>query len=130
MFDFGFLFRSWEVVTNAAREGARVGVLPAYACDDSDHRRRGPRRRLHGGVGHQRRRLYDVTSSTVPVATAGGNFSACVVSVEMTQQLPSLGVIGTFFGGTFGDVPLRATAVDAHRSAGRAPKHLSTGVLT
>ena len=31
MFDFGFLFRNWEVVTNAAREGARVGVLPAYA---------------------------------------------------------------------------------------------------
>ena len=33
MFDFGFLFRNWEVVTNAAREGARVGVLPAYTCD-------------------------------------------------------------------------------------------------
>ena len=28
IFDFGFLFRSWEVVTNAAREGARVGVFP------------------------------------------------------------------------------------------------------
>ena len=30
MFDFGFLFRNWEVVTNAAREGARIGVLPDY----------------------------------------------------------------------------------------------------
>ena len=28
--DFGFLFQSWEVATNAAREGARVAVLPGY----------------------------------------------------------------------------------------------------
>ena len=34
IFDFGFLFRGWEVVTNAAREGARVGVLPSYDCED------------------------------------------------------------------------------------------------
>ena len=35
MFDFGFLFRNWEVATNAAREGARIGLLPAYKCDGS-----------------------------------------------------------------------------------------------
>jgi Flp pilus assembly protein TadG len=35
IFDFGMLFRSWEVVTNAAREGARVGILPAYAADQN-----------------------------------------------------------------------------------------------
>ena len=28
VFDFGFLFQRYEVVTNAAREGSRVGVLP------------------------------------------------------------------------------------------------------
>ena len=33
MFDFGFLFRNWEVATNAAREGARIGLLPSYKCD-------------------------------------------------------------------------------------------------
>ena len=32
--DFGLLFRRYEVVTNAAREGARVGVLPGYAEAD------------------------------------------------------------------------------------------------
>ena len=43
IFDFGFLFRGWEVVTNAAREGARVGVLPDYDCDpDHMHIRYGP----------------------------------------------------------------------------------------
>jgi Flp pilus assembly protein TadG len=28
--DFGFLFQRYEVVTNAAREGARLGTLPGY----------------------------------------------------------------------------------------------------
>lgn len=32
--DFGFLFQRYEVVTNAAREGARVAVLPGYAAAD------------------------------------------------------------------------------------------------
>ena len=32
--DFGMMFRSFEVVTNAAREGARVAVLPGYQLAD------------------------------------------------------------------------------------------------
>jgi hypothetical protein len=32
--DFGFMFQRYEVVTNAAREGARVAVLPGYAQAD------------------------------------------------------------------------------------------------
>ena len=34
IFDFGFMFQQYEVVTNAAREGARVGILPGYATVD------------------------------------------------------------------------------------------------
>ena len=30
IFDFGLMFQRFEVVTNAAREGARVAVLPDY----------------------------------------------------------------------------------------------------
>ena len=32
--DFGFMFQRFEVVTNAAREGARMAVLPGYATAD------------------------------------------------------------------------------------------------
>ena len=32
--DFGFLFQRYEVVTNAAHEGARVAILPGYADAD------------------------------------------------------------------------------------------------
>jgi Flp pilus assembly protein TadG len=31
--EFGFLFQEYEVVTNAAREGARIAVLPTYSAD-------------------------------------------------------------------------------------------------
>ena len=32
--DFGLLFQRYETVTNAAREGARIAVLPGYAQAD------------------------------------------------------------------------------------------------
>ena len=32
--DFGLLFQRYEVVTNAAREGARVAILPGYGAGD------------------------------------------------------------------------------------------------
>ena len=36
--EYAFLFQSYEVVTNAAREGARVGVLPGYGATDIQSR--------------------------------------------------------------------------------------------
>ena len=38
IFDFGFMFQRYEVVTNAAREGARVGILPNYTTTDASNR--------------------------------------------------------------------------------------------
>ncbi|HYN08001.1 MAG TPA: TadE/TadG family type IV pilus assembly protein [Vicinamibacterales bacterium] len=32
--DFGFMFQRYEVLTNAAREGARMGTLPGYSTTD------------------------------------------------------------------------------------------------
>jgi Flp pilus assembly protein TadG len=108
MFDFGFLFRNWEVVTNAAREGARVGILPDYVCDDeesTDVRDRVQQYMNSAGI-------TDTGSYTVDVdTTAVGEFTACTVVVELTQPLPSLSVIGALTGGGFGDVPVRAAAV-------------------
>jgi hypothetical protein len=36
--DFGFLFQRYEVLTNAAREGARVAILPGYSNADVEAR--------------------------------------------------------------------------------------------
>jgi len=111
MFDFGFLFRNWEVVTNAAREGARMGVLPSYACDGSTTDIHDRITAYMNSSGISDTGSYSVTLNNQAVATAGGTFNACVVTVELTQPLPSLSVIGTLTGGSFGNVPVRANAV-------------------
>jgi len=102
--DFGFVFRSWEVVTNASREGARVGVLPDYSCTP-------------GGGGDVEPRVNQylssagVTGATIEVqeSTTGG-LTTCSVRVSMFQQLPSLGVFGQFFGGNFTSVFVAASS--------------------
>ena len=111
MFDFGFLFRNWEVVTNAAREGARVGALPAYTCDGSTTDVQDRVNAYMAASGINDTALYSVNISTTAVATASGTFNACRVWVELTQPLPTLSVIGTLTGGSFGDVPVRANAI-------------------
>ena len=34
IFEFGRAYQTWQVLTNAAREGARVAVLPSATADD------------------------------------------------------------------------------------------------
>ena len=99
-------------MTNAAREGARVGVLPSYTCADGDRRREEPRRRLHGGVGLNAA-SYQVKQTYEAVGTAGREQSSTPASCpsKITQPLPMLGTFSAFFGGGFGNVPLRATSV-------------------
>jgi Flp pilus assembly protein TadG len=112
IFDFGFLFRSWEVVTNAAREGARVGVLPAYSCDAAtpdDIQSRVDAYMAASGIDDTS--SYEVDVDNIDVATTAGTFTACAVRVELTQPLPSLSVIGQIFGGDFGNVAVAAAAV-------------------
>lgn len=36
--DFGLAFQQYEVLTNAAREGARIAVLPSYSTADAEFR--------------------------------------------------------------------------------------------
>ena len=109
MFDFGFLFRNWEVATNAAREGARMGVLPSYACDGSttDIEDRVDAYMAASGISDN----YTVVLDNQAVATAAGTFNACVVSVELEQPLPVLSVIGALTGGSFNSVMVRGNAV-------------------
>jgi hypothetical protein len=108
MFDFGFLFRNWEVVTNAAREGARMGALPSYACDGSttDISERIDDYMAAAGIDGG----YTVQTKDDSIVTAAGTFNGCLVFVELTQPLPTLSIFGKFFGGAFGTVPVRATA--------------------
>jgi Flp pilus assembly protein TadG len=111
MFDFGFLFRNWELVTNAAREGARVGVLPDYACDGSTADIQQRVDKYMAGAGMSDPSLYSVNVGLASVATDAGSFSACVVTVGMTQPLPSLSVFGAIWGNDIGNVNVKAQSV-------------------
>jgi hypothetical protein len=109
MFDFGFLFRNWQVVTNAAREGARIGALPDYVCDDSTTDVEDRVSDYMAGSGITQNFTVDV--DTLPMDTAAGTFDACVVSVELEQPLPSLSFFGVLTGASFGSVDVRGNAV-------------------
>jgi len=105
IFDFGMMFRTYEAVTNAAREGARVGVLPGYAAADVQSRV-GQYLTASGLSG-----TSTVNVVNVPITTAAGTFTATSVTVNYPYQFVVLGGVGPFFGGSFGSIPLQAVSV-------------------
>jgi Flp pilus assembly protein TadG len=119
IFDFGMMFRSWEVVTNAAREGARVGVLPSFADADvvarvqqymqaSGVANACTQQTASGGACPASACSVCVSIQTLP--SGAGTFSARYVTVTSRQPLPSLSVIASFFGGNFSSIDLTATS--------------------
>ena len=105
IFDFGMMFRTYEAVTNAAREGARVGVLPGYA--DADVQSRVDAYMAVSGLTAP----YTVTVGNTSVATGAGTFTARSVAVNYSYSFVVLGPIGAMFGGNFTSIPLRAVSV-------------------
>lgn len=103
--DFGMMFRTYEAVTNAAREGARVGVLPGYDAPDVQARVDA----YLAAAGLTGTRTTNVTNQTV--ATPAGTFAARSVNVQYVYQFAVLGGFAPLFGGNFGTINLNAVAV-------------------
>ena len=114
--EFGFLFQRYEVLTNAAREGARMAVLPGYSTP------------IGQAAVTTRVQAY-VAAGRVPVASGTpGNPTVNVVddSIDVGGGLPPvdvkrvtvtythtymfLGGIAGLFGNTYTTVPLTAIA--------------------
>jgi Flp pilus assembly protein TadG len=124
--EFGFLFQQYEVVTNAAREGARVAVLPTYsstaAAAQTNVTARVNQYLSAGGL--------DTSSSVTTICGGGGGCpgnwqfvtetlaagppavcdSVFPVTVRYQHPVPFIGGIITYFGASFGTVTLKATA--------------------
>jgi Flp pilus assembly protein TadG len=102
--DFGLLFQRYEVLTNAAREGARVGVLPGYSPTDAQAR------------ALQYLQAAGLTGATVTppvpqnVAVAGQCITVVPVTVTYVHTYMFLGGIGNYFGSSFGTKTLTATS--------------------
>jgi Flp pilus assembly protein TadG len=122
IFDFGMLFRSWEVVTNAAREGARIGTLPNYANEDIVARVQ--QYMQSGGVADACTEQTLSGNACPPSACSvcvevkndltlpsGGTFTGIQVTVVSTQNMSTLSWISAIVGGSFGSVKVGSTSL-------------------
>jgi len=114
--DFAILFQRYEVVTNAAREGARIAILPSY--DAYDIRVRVNNYLVEGGVPVA---ANNATANTNPVVNVydvtvplGGSpptlVDAYQVSVTYFHNYLFLGGLSGLFGGSFSSVPLKGVS--------------------
>jgi Flp pilus assembly protein TadG len=104
--DFGFLFRDYEVLTNAAREGARLQSL-ADDYDVDDVRARVDAYADSGGLDPA---LVDAEVNEVDIPVGAATAKGYEVVVTYPHEFLFLGPIASFFGGAFGTVDLSATS--------------------
>ena len=115
--DFGRLFQRYEVLTNAAREGARVAVLPG-GYSETDVQDRVRQYLAAGGLDPALATPVVPPATPVPLPT-GPCITLRIVTVTYPHTYSFVGGIVEFFGGTaFGTTQLTATA--SMRSEGPA----------
>ena len=103
--EFGFVFREYEIVTNAAREGARIAILPAYGDDDVTAR---VNQYLDtAGLDPANVTALDPGTATSVALTTGACISLVEVSVEYDHAVPFISGIASYFGSTIGNIPIR-----------------------
>lgn len=108
--DFGFLFQRMEVVTNAAREGARIGVLQGYTPADvvsriCNYLNEGGVPTTNCGTGNP---TITVNQS---YAIPNSSMTGTRVQVTYSHQYSFIGPFLGLFGGGLSSVPVSAVAV-------------------
>ena len=106
--DFGILFQRYEVVTNAAREGARVAVLPDFGVADVQAR---VTSYLTASGLNDAAPVPQVAYSTAEVTPGGPSISVVKVTVQYPHQFllltPLAGLLGK---GPHADIMLAAAS--------------------
>lgn len=114
--DFGFLLQRYEVVTNAAREGARIAVLPGYT--DAIVRER-VRAYIQEGLGLSQTdldALVPADATAIPVeydsiSAGGASFDVVRVRVNYPHTFLVLGPVMGLINGTWGSsITISATS--------------------
>jgi Flp pilus assembly protein TadG len=124
--DFGFMFQRYEVVTNAAREGARLGILPDYTAIAGPNNDQPELRAIDylngagisgnlgscGGGEVPRKMCAEVSTSTVTITGTSPAVSVTQVTmvVEYDHEHSFVGPILKLLGGNLGTVRLRAAS--------------------
>jgi Flp pilus assembly protein TadG len=79
IFEFGRVFQTWQVLTNAAREGARIAVLPG--ADSGDVQARVRQYLQDGQLGGYSDATINVDRAAT-IAVGAGTASASIVTVN------------------------------------------------
>jgi Flp pilus assembly protein TadG len=114
IFEFGRAYQTWEVLTNAAREGARVAILPSTAPADAEAR---VRQFLQGGgLAYGPSVGVAVTAASVSMGAAGSSSGSKVTvtypfTFMVLQPVAQLVVSGTMTGS-----PITITATATMRN--------------
>jgi Flp pilus assembly protein TadG len=104
IFEFGRAYQTWEVLTNAAREGARVAVLPGSVNSTVEARVRDYM--ASGALANRDAATVAVTNTLVDIG-GGGTASASRVTVTypfefmVLQPVAQLVSSGTTLGSAF-----------------------------
>jgi hypothetical protein len=116
MVDFGFLFQRMEVATNAAREGARIAVLPGYV--QTDVCLRALTYLQNGGVTttgtcpNPTNPVININMAySIPMGAGNPALTGKRVEVVYTSSYAFLGPIMQLFGGNMTSVPVRGVAI-------------------
>jgi Flp pilus assembly protein TadG len=94
--DFALLFQRYLVVSNAAREGARIAVLPGYTETDVQAR---VTAYVYNGTGDESLApVADLEAVEIDPPDAAP-FAAAQVTVSMTHSYFLMGAVSGLFGG-------------------------------
>jgi len=122
IFDFGLMFQRYEVVTNAAREGARIGVLPGYSTSDAEARANqylnvggisqdNVATTCGGSIGRHKRCVDVVSGPSPQFGTPPRTVTQVTSIVEYDHEFMWVGPMMYLFGGSsMGTVRLRAVS--------------------
>jgi Flp pilus assembly protein TadG len=106
--EFGFIFMRYEVVTNAAREGARMAVLPGYQT--ADVQARVIAYTNAGGAPGLTAPNVVVEDTTVPLGAGITPMQCRRVTVNYTYNYRFLDGIAGLFGAAYTSIPMRAVS--------------------
>jgi Flp pilus assembly protein TadG len=103
--DFGLLLHRVQVLTNSAREGARIAVLPGYASEDVENRV--DEYLLAAGLPGS---ATTAVGAAAPLDIGGVCIEVIPVTVTYTHTYTFVGGIASFFGSSLGTKTLNSTA--------------------
>jgi Flp pilus assembly protein TadG len=111
--EFGFLFQEYEVVTNAAREGARIGALiPSAGYTSNEAKARITDYLTAGGLDLAKATpVPTVVQSQIAIAGTGKCIPAVTATVTYQHPVPFLSGIVTYFNSALATIPLKSVAI-------------------